>query len=68
MICRYPLLDRELDETAKVKNTDNKLVGKKRHHQVEVLHLFRWSTHTPRCREAGFLATAKLVAELLSGP
>jgi hypothetical protein len=28
-VLSIPLLDRELDETAKVKNTDNKLEGKK---------------------------------------
>ena len=32
----------------KIKPVNNK----KRHHQVEVLHLFRCFTHTPRCRGA----------------
>ena len=43
--CFVPLLYVELDETVKVKNTDNKLVGKLTS-SGRSLHLFRWSTHT----------------------
>ena len=44
---------REIENRKSWKFKSNKSAPKQR---IEVLHLFRWSTHTPRCREATQIA------------
>ena len=67
VISWIPLLDLELDETTKVKNTDNKLVGKLTSSGRSFTSFQMVHTHASLPR-GWFLATAKLLAKLLSGP